>query len=244
MKKMIIENISDLAKDALDNPGKFNGFMGVSLLHRFYSKENMSNYFTWCSKRFNKFTLVLMDDPDRYNFIVFKKINVREGLALARKISDEIKSGYNKLLLDMKIDNVEIMQFRDFISSNEYKLIFSEIEKYIEMNPNFKDDLVRLMNNGIGGKIEKLSKQITTEEFENAKHILFQYIVEEIAAIIYFTENGYPIEIDPSIEFSTKKRIYEADFTGLYSKLKLTKRGHIFIHPQGLIKTERKMLSR
>lgn len=236
MKQMIIEKITDLAESALNNPGKYNGFMGISTPHKFFSKNNMSYYFEWCSRQFKEFVMVLMDDPEHYNFMVFKFMKKKQALQHARKISDELKTAYEKSLRGLGIQNIKILQFKDFVNNDKYKNILLEVRKNAETNPGLKKDLEEMMNYGIGGKIEEFSKKISEKELEKIKSILFQYIIEETAAIIYLTENGYPVELDPTIEFITKKRIYEGDFPEIYFKLNLTRRGHLFIHPEGITK--------
>lgn len=230
--EMIIEQSTELGKDALENSKKYNGFLGVSILHKFFSKKNMKFYFDWCSKQFDEFVIILMDDPDKYNFQIFKNMNEKDALEHARKISDELKRGYEKVLRDLDISNIKILQLRDLIKDKKYVAILQEVNNYFESNKEFAKDLNKLMDIGIGGKIEELPYD--KKEIEEKRRILINYIIEELASILYLTENHYPIELDPTIEFTTKKRIYERDFPELYTKLKLTKRGHIFIHPKGI----------
>jgi len=232
---MIIEQSTDLGKNALENPKKYNGFLGVSILHKFFSKKNMGFYFEWCSKQFDEFVIILMDDPDKYNFQIFKGMNEKDALEHARKISDQLKRGYEKCLRDLNISNIKILQFRDFTKDKKYKAILQEINNSHESNKEFAKDLNHLMDIGIGGKIEELPYD--KKGIGEARRILINYIIEELTSIIYFSENHYPIELDPTIEFITKKRIYEGDFPELYDKLKLTKRGHIYIHPEGILKS-------
>lgn len=232
---MIIEQSTDLGKDALENPKKYNGFLGVSILHKFFSKKNMKFYFEWCSKQFNEFFIILMDDPDKYNFQIFKNMTEKDSLEHARKISDQLKRGYEKVLRDLDISNIKILQFRDFNNDKKYKAILQAINDSNKSNKEFSKDLNHLMDIGIGGKIEELT--FDKKGIEEARRILINYIIEELASIIYLSENHHPIELDPTIEFITKKRIYEGDFPELYDKLKLTKRGHIYIHPAGILKS-------
>lgn len=231
---MIIEQTSDLGKDAIENPQKYNGFLGVSILHKFFSKTNMKFYFEWSSKQFKEFIVLLMDDPDRYNFRVFKKIPGNAALKHAREISDELKNGYGKTLRGLKISNIRIVQFRDFVEDAAYQSILWEIYNHFDSDDEFRKDLFHLMDIGIGSKIKELPYQ--QDDIEKIREILANYIIQELASILYWTEHNYPIELDPTVEFTTKKRIYDGDFPELYSKLRLTRRGHIFIHPEGILK--------
>ncbi len=235
---MIIEHVTDLGKDALENPKKYNAFIGISIPHKFFSKENIKTYSGWCSKQFKEFIILLMDDPEKYNFQVFKNMDEKETLGLVRKKSDELKRGYEKVLQHLSISNIKILQFRDFCSNNQYKNILQEIKTQFDSNEKFRNDLFSLMLLNIGGKIKELP--YGQKGIENIKMILVNYIIEELASILYLTVNGYPIELSPNFEFETKRRIYEGDFPELYQKLRLTKRGHLFIHPRNVSKSNYK----
>lgn len=233
--KMIVEQVADLGKDALENSRKYNGFLGVSIPHKFFSKKNMKFYFEWGTKQFKEFIIILMDDPEKYNFQVFKNKDEKDALVHARKISDNLKSGYEKVLQELKINNIKILQFRDFLNDKNYTTILQEIYKFFESNDDFRKDLFKLMDIGIGGKIEELPHD--KNKIEKIRRLLVNYLIEELASILYLTENHYPIELDPTVEFTPKKRIYEGDFPELYDTLGLTKRGHIFVHPEGILKS-------
>ncbi len=225
---IIVEHFTDLGKNALENPKKYSGFLGVSIPHKFFSKKNIKFYSEWGSKQFKEFIILLMDDPEKYNFQVFKNMNEKDALKHARKKSDELKQGYSKVLRNLKIDNLKIMQFRDFVTNKKYGEILHEINTLFDSNGSFRKDLLKLMEVNIGGKIKELSN--------DKKLILVNYLIEELASILYLTETGYVVELSPNPEFTTKKRIYEGDFPELYNALQLTKRGHIFIHPKDVFK--------
>lgn len=234
---MIIENTTDLGKDALLFLQKYKAFMGISVEHKFFSKKNMAQYFEWGSKQFAKFVIILMDDPKHYNFMVFKNMDEKTALALARKESNELKLGYEKVIKNLNIPNIKIVQFKDFFREKKYKKILEKIIKFSKVDIEFKKDLLNLMETGIGGKIKELSTKLSEKDVKKAKDTLFQYIIEELAAIIYFTENGYQIEVDPTIEFTTKKMLYDGNFPKISEELELSKRGHIFARLEGITKS-------
>jgi hypothetical protein len=210
---MIIETTTDLGEDSIKHPGKYKGLMGISIFHKFFAKKRMEFYFSWGSTQFSEFVILLMDDPDKYNCMIFN---------------------------DLKgITNIKILQFRDFIEDPAYINVLDTIKEYLNEDSLFKEDLIGLMEMGIGEKIKDFLNQADTIETspEKIKSILFMYIVEELASLIYLTQKGYPIEVDPTREFSTKKLLYEGSFPKLYKKLNLSKRGHIYAHPEGIQKS-------
>jgi tRNA-dependent cyclodipeptide synthase len=236
---MIIETTTDLGEDSIKHPGKYKGLMGISIFHKFFAKKRMEFYFSWGSTQFSEFVIPLMDDPDKYNCMIFNDLKEKDALTKARTVSDEIKRSYEKKLRTLGITNIKILQFRDFIEDPAYINVLDTIKEYLNEDSLFKEDLIGLMEMGIGEKIKDFLNQADTIETspEKIKSILFMYIVEELASLIYLTQKGYPIEVDPTREFSTKKLLYEGSFPKLYKKLNLSKRGHIYAHPEGIQKS-------
>ncbi|RMD77302.1 tRNA-dependent cyclodipeptide synthase [Candidatus Dojkabacteria bacterium] len=237
--EMIIEQTTAMGEDALLNPGKYRGFLGVSITHKFFKKENMVHYFKWGSKVFEKFYILLIDDPDMYNFVVFKSLSETDALARAHKISSELKYGYNRKLRELNIQNVEVVRLVDYGDNSEYLNIKAAVRNFMRSSDEFRKDMENLMQIGIGGKIKEyfLLNPCSPEKQNEIKQYLINYIIDEISAIIYFTEKVAPIEVDPTVEFSTKKRLYEGDFPVLYNLLNLSQRGHIYCHPPGITKS-------
>jgi hypothetical protein len=62
---MIIRQTTGLGEEALRITKKYNGFMGVSIPHRFFSKKTMQYYTEWGSHQFEEFIILLMDDPEK-----------------------------------------------------------------------------------------------------------------------------------------------------------------------------------
>lgn len=233
---MIIEQTSGLGKNAINNPKNYNGFFGISIPHKFFSKVNMRDYFLWCFKYFNKTSILLMDDPEHYNFMAFKNMSKQEALSRTRSLANQLKRAYEKILRDLKINSIKIVQFRDFDDDEKYKKFLKEISYYFQKNSRFRENLINLMQDWIGGKVNECFGNLNQSELEEKIKILSKYILEEFVSIIYFTESGFPIEIDPTPEFPTKKMLYEGEFPELYKELDLTQRGHIFVYPKGQIK--------
>ena len=235
---MIIESATDLGIDALQNPGKYAGFMGISVGHKFFSKATMEYFFLWGSQIFKEFIILILDDPDTYNFMIFEDLTKEIALNKARIIGDEKARSYKKVINKLGVKNIKIVQVRDFSQNTHYLNLYTKIKAYTEINSSFKQELFNLMENGIGGKIQEhiKSRNITQKEAADIKEILSEYILEEFVSLVYFTEYGYPIEIDPTREFSTKKLLYEGQFPDLSRALQLTKRGHVYTHPEGVTK--------
>lgn len=236
---MIIESATDLGIDALQHPGKYAGFMGISVGHKFFSKATMEYFFIWGSQTFKEFLILLMDDPDKYNFMIFENLSEEQALKKAQTIGDERARSYEKVVRKIGVTNIRIVRFRDFNNSKIYTNILCQTKQYAAQDIAFKNELLNLMEEGIGGKIQEysLNKNLSPHEICKVREILSGYILEEFVSLLYFTENGFPIEVDPTKEFSTKKFVYEGMFNDFKTYLSLTRRGHIFTHPEGVFKS-------
>lgn len=224
----VVVKVTGLAEEALLS-NRFNSYIGVSIGSRFFSKERMRVYFQLMSERFENSLVVLMDDPDRYNFELFKSLTPEQSLQKARIISDEIRGGYEKLIRLLGIENVSVVQFRDFSSKDGFKQIVATIRQGVEKDSEFRKSLLGMVEDSIGNKISDFLKANKSKERERVWGMLINYTIEELSALIYFTENGYPIEIDPHGEFHTKKKLYEGFFPEIERSLAITKRGHLDI---------------
>lgn len=232
--QIVIRQVSGTARSVVRQPKSLNGFLGISINHRYFSRRTMECYFRWCQSHFDQFIILLMDDPDQFNFMVFQDRTDRQALEKARKIGADRKRGYQRSLSRMGIRNVRILQFRDFIQGEPYQYIRKQIQHEVEHNPVFYQSLYDLMQTGIGGKIQEKAAEANWTDCQQKKHeaVLLQYIISELAAIVYFTENGFPVEVDPTIEFRTKTELYQGKYPDLAERLNLTQRGHLFAHPQ------------
>lgn len=225
---IIIEQTTDLGQDALDNPQKYSAFLGVSIRNFFFSKKTMRAYFIWASKQFKELVVLLMDDPDKYNLIALKGMDEMSALKTARNMSDDTKSAYTKIIRDLRVENIRIVQFRDFINDPKYMAFAKKVKDFYTADKKFQKAIYEEMC----ANVEKKIKHLTEEERQVAEQILVKYMYEETVPMLYFTNFGYPIEIDPHREFIVKKTLYEGQFKGLHKALSLDKRGHFFARPE------------
>jgi tRNA-dependent cyclodipeptide synthase len=236
---MLIKKQTALGKDALINPRKYNGFMGISILHKYFAPKRMKYFIEWGSEQFQEFIIILMDDPDQYNFQVFRSLSPTEALEKARGIGKEIKASYIKILNKKNINNVKVKQFKDFKNRKDFQDLLSTLYEYsADRDSELHKSLETLVDSAVGKKFKTHCKihQLSTKETNKQKNVLLNHTIEELASLIYFTEIGYPIELDPTIEFPTKKLLYEGHYPKVNDNLNLGQRGHIYLHPEGITK--------
>ena len=237
-KKMIMENATDLGEDAIRTPGKYKGFIGISLLQRYFSPKRIAYFIDWGAKQFEEFAVLIMDHPEVYNFIAFNGLTEKDAMKKADEISDERKRSYEKVINGLGIDNVRIVQFRDVVDKARYKELDRVVRAYDEKDRVFHRDLMDTVLRFIGGKIDDHCEThgIVAAGRVELVDFLFQHLREEIVGILYLVEEEYLIEIEPQIEFSTKKKIYEHAFPEMLAELQQKRRGHINIYPEGIPK--------
>lgn len=250
--EMVVEDTTDLGSEAIKNPKSHDGFMMISLLHRFFGKKTMAMYIEWASKIFNNFYVIIADDMDVYNAMVFEDMDKDEALTKMREIGDEKKRSYmrtvNRLAAD-GVSNVHIVQHRDFFENEKYQEIVSLIRQQAVEDTSFRSSLVKLVLGNVGKKFDDRMKEVNADEETRKTQFatLCEYIYQELAGIIFFTEvgmngKGIPVEVDPTPEFSTKKELYEGMLSQVQAAFKkmnffLEQRGHINVHPLGIEKS-------
>lgn len=197
----------------------------------------MESYILWGSKQFRQFFVLLMDDPDLYNYVIFSSNSYNTARAKARQMGYEKKVGYQRIAAKYNCTNITVLTFSDFIYKKEYQSTLSACRDYLAIDKAYQDDLISIMHKGIGGKIEEYFDQNRFSEKEKKFTIntLFQYILEEFAAIIYVSEQIAPIEVDPYEEFSTKTQLYAGAYPDLAARIGITQRGHLFVLPNGIV---------
>lgn len=231
---MIVKHTEGLGNDALQNPNKYSGFMGVSIRNSFFSHNTMESYFIWASEFFKTFKVFLLDYPDRYNYIVFSSDDHSSAVYKACQMGKEKKVGYERVVCKLGLKNIQILSFQDFNNDILYHNTLFTCNSYLSQNNEYKTDLERTMMNSIGSKIHEYFMQNSLSEKQKKLIIktLFQYIIEELASIVYLTEKGNTIEVDPYKELPTKRGLYEGKYKSLANQLKITERGHIYALPE------------
>ncbi len=261
---MIIEEITGIALDPKIYRDS-DAFFGISLAHKYFSKKVLRHFIAYGNNTFRTFNVLLMDVPHVFNYIMFspdldlesldiskilKTPLAKESLAKTKRISDETMVALNRAKNDViqkdpvksSGNNIRLISFVELLQDNSFLELTQGIYKYAGDNVEFCRDLYNLIVHSIGGLIDmrlKHTKNISSENLAKFKMGLMNYIILELASLIYLTEISlYRIELDPTREFLTKKNMYDGKYPDLWEKLKIKNpsRGHINTHPKGLLK--------
>jgi tRNA-dependent cyclodipeptide synthase len=231
---MQLHTTTALGNDAFRYKKKYNAFMGISIRNKYFTKDTMREYFLWLDEYFQETVILLMDDPDRYNLMVFKDVSEERALTKTREISDYVKSAYEKIKRQYNINSIQVVQFKDFNEDPLYIDTRKQISSLVNQNQIIQNSLVRVMEENTRVKLHEIFGENSSTIIQaKQKELLLKYITDEFIAIIFFLRKGYLIEIDPHVEFLTKRLFYEASVTSKSQTLGIPNRGHIYISPPG-----------
>lgn len=198
---------------------KISAFTFISVDSRsiHYSKKGIKDYCLWAMDCFDRFLLLIVDLPQTYNYLVFKKYSLSEAQHRAETVGQDKKRALEKIIRDLRKDKVQVQGFKEMYEQEHYKKIHSVISDYFVKNTQFRSDLLLEMENLLrsGGKLR--------EDVE-ADVNLANFLIEEISAFFCLTEfMGYQIEIAHQEEFQLVKNIFNSKYEGLLELLELLK---------------------
>lgn len=189
--------------------------------NHFIQKKNIEKYFLWAEKNCKKFILILTDEPEEWNYKAFKQLNKLESLSFAQKVGQDYKKGFLRLINKHSLKDVEVKVWKDLFQDNkEYEKILITFKKHFKENQRFRKDCIEAVWQNLGQKIE--------EEFEGNKEkiiveVLVNYLLEELAATIWFIKKGFPVEINPRKLVKINKNIYTNKYKQLSKDLEFSK---------------------
>lgn len=185
-KEFVFLGAKGLGKKALEELEKHKAWFGVGLSSQYYSPENLRHYALWASENLSSLRLVIPDQVEKYNLMVFEELSEEEALAQASVKGDKKQEALESILADQ--EKIEIVRWKDFSSTPEYQRVLKHITKYYESSPEFREQVDDSLWESIGPKLRELRLQTREKEFKEKFRILVNYSLEELAAIFYFSE--------------------------------------------------------
>jgi tRNA-dependent cyclodipeptide synthase len=214
---MIVKSQIKLGTKLIENPKSVNAFIGVSLGKPFYSKENIEKYFLWAEKHCKKFILILADEPEKWNYQAFKRLTKSESLSFAQKVGGDYKRGFLRIINKHNLKNIEVKVWKDLFENNqEYEEILAIFKKHFSENKQFREDCIKTIRQNLG---QKINEELEGDKEKIVADILSNYLLEELAATIWFIKNGFPIEINPRELVKLNESIYTNKYKHLSKDL-------------------------
>lgn len=233
MVKINFLDAEGLGKEVIKGNKNYNGWFGVGLTSKYYSKENLTLYAEWSVKHFNSFMFVIADDIERFNLMGFKGLNEKEALEEARKKGNE----KYKMVLEAAEKfphKVEVKRWQEIEISDEYKIIFNQLDKDYDKLPVLREHIDNTLWANIRTKLESLRIKVGDKEFEKRFRQLVKYAISEISSIIYLGGyHIYPVKVGHKGERVYDKivdRIYSKHYNKVHQKiLPKGQRGNIYL---------------
>lgn len=231
---MEVYTTTSLAKNTFDSSERTKGFMGISIRNRFFTKEVLEEYFEWGSEIFSEFAILLVDDPDMYNLELFKGLSSSRALQKARDISENTEHSVQSIINRRGYTNITIVKYQDFEHEPSYQEILNAVDQYVDESEIFKDLLIETIYANIGKRLNEHFQVRDYSEVDKGRAILklMNYLIGEVAGILYMHRCGYSIEVDPTPEMRIISEIYDGNLQELGLKLNLPTRGHIYAKPE------------
>src|SRR5256885_1588983 len=117
---MLIKDLTGLAEESIKKRRRYPAFIGISIRNKFFTKDVMAQYFAWASLQFSSLSVILMDKPDRHNLMIFKRLSKKEALKKSLEIAGYMRVSLERIISNMKVDNIKVLQFQDIENEPEY----------------------------------------------------------------------------------------------------------------------------
>ena len=220
---LVVKDIEGLGEDLINEQRKHNGFLGVSLSKRFFSKEHIKMYFDWALSHCKEFVLLIDDWEEQHNYRVFKKLTNEQAKARALSEGNNKKRAFTRVLNRYSANQrakVKIMCSSELFQNPEHAQIWSIRNKLVSafsQNPEFRKAVMQQVHTNISKRIAAWRSETGMLEEDNqyrqALELLPMYLLEEIAVTIYLREQmGFPTEIYPASAMPVVRDLYEGKY--------------------------------
>jgi len=222
-----------LGSDAVKNPKKYNGFLGVSLTSPYYNNETIELYLRSANNYFAKIALLPVDIPYKYNYIVFEGLSEDQATQKALDLGNRMEHFFFVTLRKLNLENkTTILRWQDIIKYKNCNYILTFLRTLLEKNSKFFNDVhlhIQEQTLVIEKRLLRAKQKLSDLEFEQQRKTLFRFLVDEIAIFIFVQEFlDYPIRLSAYPETDVTKNIYQASYNDLVSIWGLSgKIGHI-----------------
>lgn len=194
MKTQYKANFTKL--NGLDHNNIFDScVLTISVGQRVHEGEKFKATLELINKKFRECTIAVCDTLQRYSFAVLSELEGNDLCKVSKQCGDQwIDRNIEYCEQILKIP-FKIIRWDDWIKTQDYKNFRIEIDQLYKEDDKFKiivDDLAVEFN-------DRLKKR--GNEFDSIKGIKLstEYILEECAAMCHWYQEGYDIEIYPSV---------------------------------------------
>jgi tRNA-dependent cyclodipeptide synthase len=177
---------------------RLNAYLGVSLSKAtYFSKRRMAEYIRWSTLHFDKLLIIVADHLEAYDYQVFKRVPFEIALQKTHRIGQDLVKGYLRAVPQDLESNVQVVTATELLARADCSDIL-QLVKNATVHTGFKQDLIDTVLKALSGKIlAVISPDYTMADILT---ILVNYLVEEIAIILYLsnkTESPFKVALFP-----------------------------------------------
>ena len=178
-------------------PDGLDAYMGISFSKtRYFSRPVMARYVEWACARFRAFLLIVADHLEIHNLRVFRHLSLDEASAHATQTGHQLRHAYEHAVPEALRPQVTIRLASEILAEPACAGALASLGRVAEREPRFRDGLRAAVVGSLAGKLR--AARLKGAPREAALDVLQNYILEELAIIVYVTHLA-PRRFDVSI---------------------------------------------
>lgn len=167
-------------------PTGLDAYMGVSFSKtRYFSKPVMARYVRWACARFEAFLLIVADHLEIHNLRVFRHLSSDDAKAHATETGGQLRHAYEHAVPEPLRPRVTIRLASEILAEPACTEVLGFVGGMAEREAAFRADLRKAVVGSLVGKLRVAG--LKGESREAALDVLQNYILEELAIILYLT---------------------------------------------------------
>jgi tRNA-dependent cyclodipeptide synthase len=202
--------------------GELNANLGISFSKTtYFSKNVMSEYIRWVGERFGKLLIIVADHLEAHNAQVFKGYSFSTALEKTKETGRQLRSAYLRAIPAGLTGRVTVNLASELLEEPGCCSLLAVVQQCAADNKRFADDLRASVESGLAGKLRQ-AREEGMQIGDSAMRILENYIVEEVAIILYLSHQSptlYPVLIFPHFVPAVIPRIYSGEYNGAFEKI-------------------------
>jgi len=217
------ENLKVLSQYGLHvgNTSQFNAYLGVSFSKTsYFSKQMMGRYIRWICSHYRDLLIIIADHLEIYNYQIFKNYPLELTQEETLRIGKEYQNAYQKAVSPELTDRVTVCLASEILAEPDCKTLVNLVNHILKSEPQFRAHIHATISHALAGKIREAN--FTTAETETVLETLQNYLVEEIAIILYITckaSKRYEISIFPYPPPEILIKLYEGAYSDAFMEI-------------------------
>lgn len=167
-------------------PEGLDAYMGISFSKtRYFSRPVMARYVEWACARFRAFLLIVADHLEIHNLRVFRNLSPEEARAHATQTGGQLRHSYEHAVPPALRPRVTIGLASEILAEPECTGALAALARVAGREERFRAGLRAAVVGSLAGKLR--AARLKGAPREAALDVLQNYILEELAIIVYVT---------------------------------------------------------